>query len=71
MKLLATVIYLGKNRLAAWVEDSSHAKRRIKVSWSRMVSSNVPPHNLLEILQKETEIQQGEDVRAQKGRKLP
>jgi hypothetical protein len=71
MKLLSAVIYLGASKMEAWVEDSWGRKRNMKVRWLARGASNVPPANVLELLEQEVGNQQGEELKAHRGARLP
>jgi hypothetical protein len=71
MKLLSAVLFLGKSKLETVVQDGQGGVRRILINWKSRLGSNIPPSNLIDILDREVGVQQGDELNAKKGRKLP
>lgn len=71
MKLLAAVIFLGKNRMEAAVIDSKGSIRRLGFDWKKREPTNVPPENMMSLLEAEVNFRQEEELKVAKGRKLP
>jgi hypothetical protein len=70
MKLLTAIIFLGSSKMEAVVQDGQGSLRRIGLNWKNRIGSNVPPTNLLDVLDREVGFQQGEELNAKKGRRL-
>lgn len=68
-KLLFVVLYEKEQKLEVVVEDKIGRKRRVECVWLTKDREKLPD-NWLEMVQKELDFQDGEEVLAQKGRKL-
>jgi hypothetical protein len=71
MRFVSVVLYLGKSKMEATVEDAAGHRRRIEFSWFGKVASDVPPDHWIEAIQGEVDFQRADEVAAESGRKLP
>lgn len=69
--LVSAVLYLGKSKLEAVVVDGGGARRRITVSWMTKELTNIPPRDWAKTALFEAELQRGEDLAEETGRKIP